>query len=115
MVRSTIDMGFPVSPPWTRNWFERMQVRVHITPKHMREWFKKKERITSLVNDVWSRLHTLQLLYSVVVDWGQQRVMFARLEKSNRPSLIVIPFDMLLGEHFDPKSFTEIGLFYKKD
>ena len=114
MVRSIIDMGFPVSPPWTRNWIERLLVRLHITPKHMREWFKKKECIISLVNDVWSRLYTLQLLYSVTVEWEKERVVFTRLEKSNRPSVITLPFDMLLEEHFDPKSFTEIGLFYKK-
>ena len=114
----TLDIGFPIRPLWTRNWFDRLLVRLHITPPHMNAWLDKEARIISLAKEVDDRCFTLGLLYSIVIEWEKEQVVFKRLERPNerlniRP-VIEIPFDMLLGESFNPKSFTEIGLSYRK-
>ena len=112
---SSINFGFPPRPLWTRSWFDRLLVKFHITPFHIRRYMKDIMYIELLLEDIARRCHNIGLHYSITVDWENECVSFKQLRRVANTSLCQeISFYELLGDDFDPHMFVSSRLLNKK-
>ena len=114
-MNSTIDFGIPVRPHWTRNWYERLLLKFHITPFHIQQYMKDEIYVKWLLEDIARRCHNIGLSYSITMDWENECVYFKRLGRVAHTSLDQkVSLDELINDDFDPHSFVSTRLNYKR-
>ena len=112
---SSIDFGFRPRPLYTRNWFDRLLVKLNITPFHVQKYIRDEVYVKGLVEDIAKICRNIGLRYSIKVDWENEYVSFWRLDKVAHTSLChEISFNELLSDDFDPRAFVSLKLSYRK-
>lgn len=114
-MENSIDFGFPPRPPWTRSWFDRLLVKLNITPFHVRKYMRDEQYVRGMLEHIAGICLSTGLRYSIKVDWENEHVSFLRLDKVAHTSLShELPFSELLSDDFDPRIFVSKKLSYKQ-
>ena len=108
---SYLDFGFRPRPNWTRNWFDRLLVKINVTPFHVRKYIRDEMYVKGLLENIAKRCNNVGLCYSITVDWENEYISFWQLDKFTNKSLYQgISFKELLFNDFNPKKFVELML-----
>jgi len=110
-MNSSVNSGFRDSPASDSSWFDKLLVKLHITPSNNRKYINNVLRVEQLSADISKRCRNIGLNYSIAVDWANEIVSFERLDADNNTSpRHELTFNELLSDKFNPQMFVSFKL-----
>lgn len=101
-----VQIGLPVRPPWARNWWEKLQLRFHVTPKHMKEVLAQEELLLSRIRSALELVKVASPDCGATVYWPEKRIMF----RCDNESIGSISFDAILATEVRIGDITDLVL-----
>jgi hypothetical protein len=98
-----IQIGVPERPAWARNWWERLQLRFHKTPKHMQAVLDREETILSKAKAIHDLLAISKTHCKVEVLWNENKI---RIVKGNT-CVGNVAFDLLFSPETSTREIAE--------
>jgi hypothetical protein len=92
-MNEVVQFGIPERPPWARNWYERLQIRFHKTPNHMRATLAREEQLLNKSRSILDLVKAIHPDCGVQVYWQEKEVKIMHGEEC----MGVVPFDSLLS------------------
>ena len=102
-MNGVVQYGVPTRPPWARSWFERVQLRLHLTPKHMSEVMVSEEAIISKAKSILDLLSVVHSDCTVEIHWPERVVKIFH----GKECVGDVSFDTLLNQAEGVKFITD--------
>ena len=101
-----VEIGLPTRPPWARNWWERFQLRLHITPKHMKEVLNLEELVIKRTQATLDLLRVSSPNCDLIVLWPEKEVKAICMGDC----ICKIKFDVLTSPAMNLRDITDYVL-----